>query len=1262
MKQIAMLAALGSFAWCVSASSAPTGKEWEDQSLTGGGNEAPKAWFSSFPDVQSAMKILPKHKPNCISLDSETEWRFRWSRKPADRPVDFYKPEYDVSSWDVVRVPCSWQAIGIRKSEKRFGVPIYSNQNFIFTPFFPANTGCWPRVTGHKLPEKFTLKSEDNPIGSYRRDFEIPSGWNGSRIHLQFDGVDSFYYVWVNGKYLGFAKDSRIASVFDVTGAVRPGKNTVAVEVYRNSDGSYLEAQDMFRLSGIFRSVSIYRLPEIRIRDVQFTTAPAVAGKYDGAWRVPLTVKLRNDGAAAGDRTICAQIFREGAAKVKMTGKAELKASVEAGKEVELKTELVVDSPLLWSAEVPNLYTLVLTSGNGSRIFEAVPFQLGFREVEIRPGADAKDNVFLINGKPVKLKGVNRHETDPYLGHTVTDARQLEDFKLLKRANVNHIRNAHYPQNSYFYYLANKLGIYVMDEANIESHGFYYGKASPSNFKEWEAAHVARVEGMVQWHKNHPSIVIWSLGNEAGPGDNFKSCYRRAKQIDPSRPIQYERNNDIVDMGSNQYPSVGSVQMTADGKATWVKYPFYISEYAHNMNNAMGNLKDYQDAIESSNRILGAAIWDWVDQGLYLDTTNGARVIGYGGDFGDYPNDGQFVFNGVILADRTPEPGYYEVKHVFQNFSVSPGEKPGTILVKNKNYFRDSTYVVPAWTLLHNGKAVGTGELKMPCIAPGAVAAVNVPKEAMRKISGAGEFALRVEFALRDTESCVLPAGFVVADDQIELSASKPEPYSVPADPGSPLSVSEVDGKIVVCTGDLHIRAVFDRASGALVNYAIDGRELLKAPMEVNLFRCPSSNELTPAAHWFKHGLRRIRQTADSFEVVPAAEKGGAVKIKISSLARGIDRENAIGYGRAGARLESLGPTDGGNAHFKVNMQWTVYPDGSIACQSVFIPRGMRIQPPRIGFELQLDKALSKVSYFGNGPFENYPDRTSGAFAGVWSADVSDMVEGYGRPQEMGNRGGVRWVRLEDAKGMYGITVLGASAPFAFAALPYTPTDLFNCSHPAELPPSDRTVLTLSCAVRGLGGDSCGPPPLERDVLRMDRVYDFSFVIRPDRRGVANVGETIVALPDAGLDRKLNDNADNLTVIECSSMEPTDGAADYVCDNNPDTFWHTRWRVTQGKYPHTITFDAKRVRDLKGMWFMGRGDGTRNGRVKDFSIETSLDNKNWTLAYKGTLKNSAEQQAVRFGKTVRARYIRFRAEREHFGQDYASMAEIGLFE
>ncbi len=1261
MKKIMILAAFGIFAGVVSGASSPTGKEWEDQTLTGGGKEAPKAWFSSFPDVKSSMRILPKYNPNHICLDSETEWRFNWCSKPSDRPVDFYKPGFDVSSWEVVRVPCSWQAIGIRKSEKRFGIPIYSNQNFIFTPFFPANTGCWPRVTGHKLPEKFTMKSDENPVGSYRRDFEIPADWNGSRIHLQFDGVDSFYYVWVNGKYMGFAKDSRIASVFDVTDAVRPGKNMVAVEVYRNNDGSYLEAQDMFRLSGIFRSVSVYRLPSVRIRDAYFTTSPVEKGDYKGDWRVPLTVKVKNDSASAAERTIAVQAFGADGRKISLSGKTELAAKIAAGKEVELKTELVVDSPELWSAELPNLYTLVLTTENGGKVCEAVPFLLGFREIEIRRGKSAKDNVFLVNGKPVKLKGVNRHECDPYLGHTVTDARQLEDFKLLKQGNINHIRNAHYPQNPYFYYLANKLGIYVMDEANIESHGFYYGKASPSRFKEWEAAHVARVLGMVEWHKNHPSIVIWSLGNEAGPGDNFKTCYNEAKKVDSSRPFQYERNNDIVDMGSNQYPSVGSVKDTASGKASWVKYPFYISEYAHNMNNAMGNLKDYQDAIESSDRILGAAIWDWVDQGLYLDTTNGARVIGYGGDFGDYPNDGQFVFNGVILADRTPEPGYYEVKHVFQNFSVAAGKNASKLLIRNKNYFRDNSYVSASWKLLHNGVIVDSGKLKLPKIEPQGEREVDVPKAALEKITADGEWDLRVEFALCKTESCVLPAGFVIAADQIGLAAAKPAKYKVCENVSSSLTISEADGKVIVCAAGSRIRAVFDRASGALVNYAIDGRELLKAPVGVNLFRCPSSNELTPAEHWFKHGLRCIRQTAEKFEL--AKTDNGSLQIKVSSLARGVNRERARGYGRAGATLVKLGPTDGGNAHFKVNMQWTVNPDGSIACQSVFIPRGMRIQPPRIGFELQLDSALSKVTYFGNGPFENYPDRVSGAFAGVWSADVRDMIEGYGRPQEMGNRGGVRWVRVEDAKGMFGFTVLGAEAPFSFAALPYTPTDLFNCSHPAELPPSDKTVLTLSCAVRGLGGDSCGPPPLERDILRMNRVYDFSFVIRPElRSGDKSDCQGLVSLPDANLDRALNDNQDNLTVIECSSMEPSDGAADYVCDNNPDTFWHTRWRVTQGKYPHSLTFDAKRERNLKGLWCLGRGDGTRNGRVKNYSVETSLDGKTWTQVASGILKNTAEQQDIRFGKTVRARYIRFRAESEHFGQDYASMAEIGLIE
>ena len=660
MKKIAAYS-LAMFAPCVVAFAAqPTGTEWKEPENLSFGREERRSAFSSFDTLESALKILPEFSERTISLDSDTAWKFKWSPDPASRPVGFEKPSYDVSAWDTIKVPCSWQAYGAN-GKGGWGTPIYTNQTYPFKRDQPDVMG--------EPPKDWTAYSARNPVGSYRRDFDVPEKWNGQDIFLKFDAVDSFFYLWVNGEYVGFSKDSRNPAEFNVTKFVKPGKNVVALEVYRYSDASYLEDQDMFRLSGIARSTWLLARPKTRIRDFTVTTRPVDKNNLNGDWVIDLAVDLIPSRASCG-----------------ISGLFDMNDNpVECPR---VGPRITVKNPKLWSAETPNCYKLVLymydDKYNEAGVLQSatrgeyVSCIVGFRTSEIRDGR------YYFNNEKIKLRGVNRHETDPMYGHYVPRERQLEDIRLMKEANINHIRNSHYPQDDYFYYLCDIYGIYVMDEANVESHGYYYGEASLSHRKEWEKATVARNIDMVRRNRNHPCVTMWSLGNEAGPGENFAAAAAAIREIDTSRPLQYERDNSVVDMDSNQYPGVDWVQWKSnDHKA---KKPFYISEYAHNMCNAMGNLKDYQDAIESSDVILGAAIWDWVDQGLYKKNKDGKMILAYGGDFGDKPNDGQFVMNGVILSDRRPEPGYYEVKHVFQPFDIKFSEDGKKVTVKNLNF------------------------------------------------------------------------------------------------------------------------------------------------------------------------------------------------------------------------------------------------------------------------------------------------------------------------------------------------------------------------------------------------------------------------------------------------------------------------------------------------------------------------------------------------------------------------------------------------
>ncbi len=1229
---------------------APLGGEWEQEQNLSLNKEPARAWFASFADTDSALKILPENSRWWRSLDSKTDWAFMWSPDPNSRPKEFYRMDYDVSKWDRITVPCSWQAEGANPEKGRYGTPIYCNQPYPFKR-------DWPFVMGEP-PKSYTNYDARNPVGSYRRDFDVPADWSGRQLYLQFDGVDSFFYLWVNGKYIGYSKDSRNPAAFNVSRFLKPGRNTVALEVYRNSDASYLECQDMFRLSGIFRSVSLYSLPNVHVRDFFAVTEPVK--EINGDWTVTVDAELSNllpREADANGYTLEARLYDADGRFVAPVKPSDPPWNGIAQKTVDLtgqksyKTGLLMRyaAPALWSAETPSLYTLTLEVRHPAGILlEVVSAQLGFRKVEI------KDGRFFVNGEKIKLKGVNRHESDPMTGHTVSRERQEEDVRLLKEGNINHVRNSHYPTDSYFYYLCNKYGIYLQDEANIESHGYYYGKESLSHPVEWLDAHVDRIMNMVERNKNHPSIVIWSLGNEAGPGRNFLIAEKTIKARDLTRPTHYERNNSIVDMGSNQYPSVGWVQWKAtDSKAT---KPFYISEYAHNMMNALGNFADYQEAIESSDVILGGAIWDWVDQGLYMKNAAGTRILAYGGDFGDQPNSGQFVFNGTILSDRTPEPGYHEVKHVYQNIKTTSPAK-GRLLIRNKNYFRDLSGYDAQWALYEDGLSVASGPLTLPAVGPMKSAETAMPAQVTGcKMKPGALYSLRIRFTLKKDEG-LLKAGFEAASDDIALENPAPAKPLFQAKAG-PLTKTE-KGDTVTFTG-ADFSATFSRTLGTLVKYTCRGVTLIDQPIVVDALRCPSSNEVGTSQQWFAQGLRVIEQKALDF-TDPKAENN-VFSFSTSAKAAGKTLERLDRFGDTNTKIIPLEtkPTEL-NTHFIVNAAWQVYPDGTIVCQSALLPRGRPIELGRLGYSFTLAKTFANLEYFGAGPFENYADRMSGAFIGRYSCKVADMVVAYGRPNDMGNREATRWVALSNAAGI-GLTLGALDKPFGFSALPYTATELTETMHPAELPEAKHTILTLTAASRGLGGASCGPGPLDRDIPRANIPYTLDFSIRPFVKGEPALAPDTIRVPRVDVPKPMPPPPEKFTVVECSSAEPGEGSAQNAVDGDPSTLWHSQYGVTLGKYPHVLAFDTARVRQLEGFTYLPRQGGGQNGKIKDYQIEVSLDLKTWEKAAKGAFDSSSSLQKVMFGRVIPARYVRITALSEINGQEFASAAEFGIIE
>ncbi|MCR5183355.1 MAG: DUF4981 domain-containing protein [Opitutales bacterium] len=765
-------------------SNAPTGNEWDparDVNCVGNlalNKEMPRATFTSFPDMESARKILPEFSKYVLSLNGD--WKFNWVKKPQDRPQNFYKTDFDVSGWDTIPVPSNWNIVGL--SEKgnghhKYGLPIYVNQPVVFE--HKVQVGDWKLGVMRVPADKRRLTYEyPNEVGSYVKEVAVPADWDGREIFIAFDGVDSFFYLWVNGQYVGFSKNSRDPARFDISKLVKAGETArIAVEVYRHSDGSFLEAQDMFRLPGIFRDVSIYSTPKTQIRDL-------VAKPKGDVMNV--TVDIRNFDSACEDcEIVCSlfpqtELYSDDFAKNPAAVVTVPAGTLKAGENKELPTlKMHIENPLRWSAEEPNLYLLTAELKKGGETLEVVSAQVGFCEVEIRKNQvdeyGKTGDYFYVNGKTVKLKGVNRHESHPERGHALTRKDMEDEIKLMKRANINHVRNSHYPDAPYWYYLCNKYGIYLEDEANIESHEYYYGDASLSHPVEWRAAHVARVMEMVHRNVNQPSVVIWSLGNEAGPGQNFSAAYTEIKTFDTTRPVQYERNNAIVDMGSNQYPSVGWVIGTARGDSGR-KYPFHISEYAHSMGNAMGNLKDYWDAIETSNYIVGGAIWDWIDQSIYnWDAETGTRYLAYGGQFGDFPNDGQFVMNGIIFGDHSPKPQYFEVKKVYQNVGVKAlDNETGTVSIFNKNYFVSLDEYEVAWELNENGKQIAAGTLDVGTILPRNEKIVKLPI-AGTPFKADAEYFVTLSFKLKNDRYWA-PAGYVQMAEQILIRPATAKP------------------------------------------------------------------------------------------------------------------------------------------------------------------------------------------------------------------------------------------------------------------------------------------------------------------------------------------------------------------------------------------------------------------------------------------------------------------------------------------------------
>ena len=1028
---------------CLAVLSAEAQKDkpwWLDPEVNEVNTMAPRAAFFAYETENLAKADQKAQSERYLSL--EGKWKFNFSKDHDKAPRDFYSLKYDDSQWTDFPVPGILELNG-------YGDAIYSNNGYPWRTQF--------------RPEPPFVEERNNYTGSYRKMVTVPADWKGERIYLHVGSATSNLMVWVNGKFVGYSEDSKVSAEFDLTKYLTPGKeNLIAMQVMRWCDGSYLEDQDFWRFTGIAREVYLYARPQAHIADL-FITPDLVNNYQDGT----LEVKLNAVGAK-GETVMFSLKDKEGKEVAAQTAKV--------GGNGEVKVNFDIKNPLKWTAETPNLYTLYTTLMDGKQVAEVVPQRVGFRKVEI------KNAQVLVNGQPVLFKGANRHELDPVTGYVVSMDRMLEDIRVMKELNINAVRTCHYPNDPRWYELCDIYGIYMVAEANIESHGMGYGDKTLAKEPTYEKAHLERNESNIKIYKNHPSIIFWSVGNEAGYGPNFEKAYDLVKAYDPSRPCQYEQagQNGKTDIFCPMYYDYGGCEWYAKGDNP---RPLIQCEYAHAMGNSMGGFKEYWDMVRKYPKYQGGFIWDFVDQGLRVKNKQGKTIYAYGGDFGRYPtSDHNFNCNGIINPDRKPNPHANEVRYYYQNiWATAKDLKAGEVEVYNENFFKSLDDVELQWTLESEGKVLANGRN-----------ALDIPAQQKRvvKLDGyslpadvKGEVVLNLDFVLKKAEP-MLDAGYAVAREQFVVN-----PYTFPT-MESVLAVTsgkydtrkvEKEEKVAWVTLSAGNTSVtFNHWNGWIDYLDVDGKPMLEEGYAItpDFWRAPTDNDYGAGTQRKLHAWKNPEMKMKSFKVVEnegKAEKGVEVVYDMPSV------------------------------EATLTMTYTLTPAGELVVnEAMTVNKDAKHKPElmRYGMQLVMPKAYNMLTYYGKGPGENYIDRNNGDRLGVYDAKVADQYWGYVRPQESGNKTEVRYWQVKDENGK-GLEFY-SFAPMECSTLNYLASDLddgwdknAHQSHSGDLTPRDFSVVKLAARQRGLACvNSWGAIPLEQ--YRMPyQDYSFTYVIRP---------------------------------------------------------------------------------------------------------------------------------------------------------------------
>lgn len=1205
------------------------------------------ATLMPYDNVASALNGVRTESPYYLSLNGT--WKFHIAPNPSKRDTSFYKDTADVSSFGNIQVPGNWETQG-------YDHPIYTNVTYPWT--------------GYENPSPPQAPTADNPVGSYRREFTVPESWNGRQIFLSFQGIGSAFYVWINGNYVGYGEDSFTPKDYDVTQYLRTGTNNISVEVYRWSDGSWLEDQDMIRLSGIFRDVYLFSTPPVHIYDFHYTTD--LDGSYTNATlTVKADLKYFSQTAPVG-YSVEAAVYNSGGGQV--TSLQLGTASFSTGNETQLSQSTSVVNPQKWSAEFPNLYTLVIVLKDpGGNIIETESCILGFRKFELTGGQ------MKINGKPILFKGVNRHEIDPDKGKTISYDRMVQDITIMKRFNINAVRTSHYPNDPLWYELCNKFGIYVIDETNLESHGI--SNVLPAGRPEWTNNCVDRIKSMVERDKNHPCVLIWSLGNEAGSGSNFQVMADWVHQNEPTRLVHYEGYNQVADMNSYMYSSVESVeQYGASGNAK----PLILCEYAHAMGNSVGNLYQYWDAIEKYPNLQGAFIWDFVDQGL----RNSSGGFSYGGDWGDNPNDADFCANGIVSADRTLQPEIFEVKKVYQNIKVKAVDLlKGQIEIKNYYCFTNVNSFNGTWQLMEDNEQIISGtlaasDLDIPPLTSKAIT-IGFGTPALK--AGA-QYWLNLSFTLAKNELLV-DAGYEIASEQFKIPFEVPEAPMVDSLQIPTLSVNDSKDSIIVSNTNLQL--VFDKNVGTISSFMYQGTKLLQTGPIPFFWRAPNSNDIgngmpSRCGTW-KNASQNRTVTGLTLKEISARQ----VQIVVT-----------FSYPTS---TKSFG-----------SIIYDIYGDGNVVVSSTLVPGNSQLpEIPEVGMFCTVPSEFNNVSWYGRGPFENYWDRKTSANVGVYNTTVDSMFVSYIRPQETGNRTDVRWVCLTNSSGK-GLMAVGMP-DFEFNALQYTPWELESKKHPYELVKNSSVVLRLNYHQMGVGGDnSWGARPHPEFTLYSNKAYTYQFRLLPVTSlqqamdlskvsfselstvtvpnligshqsvtdsilisyglSVGNITKTlsttipadhvISQMPEAGAKVPMGTAVNlvistgkvgNVALNKYASASSEESSKGNTAGKGNDGDTSTRWCANDGNRNHWWKVDLDSLFNLMGSEVMWELDGQTYGYV----IEVSSDNVHWSTAV-DKRNNTSTSQTQQDIFTAHARYVRITITRLSSGS-WASFWEFKVF-